>query len=137
MTQSGGENYDSRFCYMGATRFDALQEQLPLDVAILGIDAYTAICFDPNTNEATVTGQGGITLIGDGEEQRFMAGTKVPFDTFHASHRETVHREAPAQPRVCRRRHGSRGRGSAIRPPACDARSKASTSSRATKVSTC
>ena len=93
---SGGENYDSRFCYMGATRFDALQEQLPLDVAILGIDAYTAICFDPNTNEATVTGQGGITLIGDGEEQRFMNGTKVPFDAFHASHRETVHREAPA-----------------------------------------
>jgi cyanophycinase-like exopeptidase len=93
---SGGENYDSRFCYMGATRFDALQEQLPLDVAILGIDAYTAICFDPNTNEAIVTGQGGITLIGDGDEQRFMNGTKVPFDAFHASHRETVHREAPA-----------------------------------------
>jgi hypothetical protein len=94
--QSGGENYDSRFCYMGATRFDALQEQLPLDVAILGIDAYTAICFDPSTNEAIVSGQGGITLIGDGDEQRFMAGTKVPFDAFHASHRETVHREAPA-----------------------------------------
>jgi cyanophycinase-like exopeptidase len=93
---SGGENYDSRFCYMGAARFDALQEQLPLDVAILGIDAYTAICFDPNTNEATVSGQGGITLIGDGDEKRFMAGTKVPFDAFHASHRETVHREAPA-----------------------------------------
>jgi hypothetical protein len=43
-----------------------------------------------------VSGQGGITLIGDGDEQRFMDGTKVPFDAFHASHRETVHREAPA-----------------------------------------
>ena len=92
---SGGENYDSRFCYMGATRFDALQEQLPLDVAILGIDAYTAICFDPSTNEATVNGQGGITLIGDGAEQRFMAGSKVPFDVFHASNRQVVQQQAP------------------------------------------
>jgi hypothetical protein len=93
---SGGENYDSRFCYMGASRFNRLQEQLPLDVAILGIDAYTAICFDPNTEEATVTGQGGITLIGDGDEQRFLAGSKVPFDAFHASERQTSTREAVA-----------------------------------------
>jgi hypothetical protein len=93
---SGGENYDSRFCYMGATRFNKLQEQLPKDVAILGIDAYTAICFDPNTNEATISGQGGITLIGDGDEKRFMAGSKVPFDAFHASDRHTVVREVQA-----------------------------------------
>jgi hypothetical protein len=90
---SGGENYDSRFCYMGASRFDILQEQLPKDVPILGIDAYTAVCFDPNTNEATVSGQGGLTLIGDGDEKRFMAGSKVPFEAFHASHRDVVHRE--------------------------------------------
>jgi hypothetical protein len=94
--QSGGENYDSRFCYMGASRFNRLQEQLPLDVAILGIDAYTAICFDPSSNEATVSGQGGITLIGDGDEQRFLAGTRVPFDAFHASERRASTREAVA-----------------------------------------
>src|SRR5690606_383196 len=33
---SGGENYDSRFCYMGAKRFDTLQGLLPADVSILG-----------------------------------------------------------------------------------------------------
>ena len=93
--QSGGENYDSRFCYMGAARFDLLQAQLPLDVAILGIDAYTAICFDPATCEATVTGQGGITLIGDGAEQRFLAGASVPFATFHTSNRQVVAQRAP------------------------------------------
>jgi hypothetical protein len=82
---------------MGASRFDKLQEQLPKDVAILGIDAYTAVCFDPATNEATVSGQGGLTLIGDGDEKRFMAGSKVPFEAFHASDRQTVAREAPAR----------------------------------------
>ena len=72
---SGGENYDSRFCYMGAKRFDVLQERLPPDVTILGIDAYTGICFDPNTRSASVSGQGGVTLIGEGGIQRFEAGS--------------------------------------------------------------
>ncbi len=87
---SGGENYDSRFCYMGAKRFDALQACLPPDVAILGIDAYTAICFDPATQEASVAGQGGITLIGEGGSRRFEAGSSIPFEAFHSSAREVI-----------------------------------------------
>jgi hypothetical protein len=87
---SGGENYDTRFCYMGARRFDALQALLPPDVAILGIDAYTAISFDPATEAAAVSGQGGVTLIADGAERRFTAGSSLPFDAFHASSRALV-----------------------------------------------
>jgi hypothetical protein len=87
---SGGDNYDSRFCYMGAHRFDLLQERLPADVAILGIDAYTAICFDPATREATVSGQGGVTLIGDGAERRVESGEVAPFAGFSSSAREFV-----------------------------------------------
>jgi hypothetical protein len=87
---SGGENYDSRFCYMGARRFDVLQECLPGDVTILGLDAYTTICFDPATQEATVSGQGGITLIGDGAERRFETDSRIPFEAFHSSTRGVV-----------------------------------------------
>ena len=87
---SGGENYDSRFCYMGARRFDMLQELLPPDVSILGIDAYTAICFDPNTQYATVSGQGGVTLIADGAERRLRAGSRTPFKEFITSSRWRV-----------------------------------------------
>jgi hypothetical protein len=87
---SGGENYDSRFCYMGARRFDALQECLPPDVTILGIDAYTCVCFDPATRQATVSGQGTITLIGDGEERRYHSGEVVPFEAFQSSSRGVV-----------------------------------------------
>jgi hypothetical protein len=87
---SGGENYDSRFCYMGAKRFDLLQECLPGDVGILGIDAYTAICFDPATAEASVSGQGGVTLICDGAERRFESGASIPFDAFQSSTRAVV-----------------------------------------------
>jgi hypothetical protein len=93
---SGGENYDSRFCYMGARRFDVLQSCLPADVAILGIDAYTAICFDPNTRQATVSGQGGVTLIGEGGSRRFDAGSTVPFEAFKSSARDVVQTFDPA-----------------------------------------
>jgi cyanophycinase-like exopeptidase len=87
---SGGDNYDSRFCYMGAQRFDILQDKLPPDVTILGIDAYTCICFDPNTRTASVTGQGGMTLIGEGGVSRYESGSELPFDAFHSGAREVV-----------------------------------------------
>ena len=87
---SGGENYDSRFCYMGAHRFDLLQQRLPADVAILGIDAYTGIVFDPATQEATVSGQGGVSLIGDGAERRLESGESASFSAFSSSARGFV-----------------------------------------------
>ena len=93
---SGGDNYDSRFCYMGAKRFDALQERLPADVTILGIDAYTGICFDPSTRCASVSGQGGVTLIGESGVNRYEAGAELPFEAFHSGSRGVVPTFDPA-----------------------------------------
>jgi len=87
---SGGENYDSRFCYMGAIRYERLQEQLPDDVTILGIDEYTAIRFDALARSATVTGQGGVTIIAEGNVAVHPAGTVLTFEAFHSSHRAVV-----------------------------------------------
>lgn len=87
---SGGDNYDSRFCYMGARRFDVLQEKLPPEVTILGIDAYTCVCFDPKSQTASISGQGGITLIGEGGVRRYESGSELPFDTFHSGARAVV-----------------------------------------------
>ena len=87
---SGGENFDSRYCYVGAERFDVLQSLLPEDTTIVGIDAYTAVTFDPARQVATVSGQSGITLIGDGESRRCEAGEEVPFADFTSSHRRVV-----------------------------------------------
>ena len=87
---SGGDNYDSRFCYMGALRFDELQAKLPPEVTILGIDAYTCVCFDPNTGTAGVAGQGGVTLIGEAGVQRHEAGSELPFEAFRSGAREVV-----------------------------------------------
>jgi hypothetical protein len=92
---SGGDHYDTRFCYIGARRFDVLQQLLPPDVTIVGIDGYTAVTFDPGARLARVTGQGGMTTIGDGEMKFWPAGSQVPFDALHSSDRSlvTTHRE--------------------------------------------
>ncbi len=84
---SGGENYDSRFCYVGARRFAVLQQQLPADVTILGIDAYTAITLDPQQRLAAISGQGGLTVIGDGEQRHYGPGNGVPFAALQTNSR--------------------------------------------------
>lgn len=97
---SGGDNYDSRFCYVGAKRFDALQELLPPDVTILGIDGYTAVSFDPDRQVAVVSGQGAVTTLGDGEIRRWTAGEEVPFASFSAGARQVVRTQAEEPPRT-------------------------------------
>ncbi len=97
---SGGENFDSRYCYVGAERFDALQSLLPPDTTIVGIDAYTAVTFDPKTETARVLGQSGITLIGDGESRRVEAGESLPFGAFTSSERRVTATFDPAASRA-------------------------------------
>ncbi len=94
---SGGENYDSRFCYMGASRFEELQAHLPPDVAIMGIDEYTAARFDPDQGTVRVTGQGNVTIIADGVRAVYAPGSAIPLEAMHSSQRVVV--PADARPR--------------------------------------
>ena len=87
---SGGRNYDSRYCYLGAARFDAMQATLPSAVTILGIDAYTACTVDPARECLTISGQGGLSVIGDRAEGRFEAGQTVPLAALRSSSRALV-----------------------------------------------
>jgi len=77
---SGGEMYDSRFCYMGAARFEALRALLPPEVAILGIDAYTTVTFVPGVSGARVAGQRFATVIAGDERSTWPAGSTIPLD---------------------------------------------------------
>ncbi len=96
---SGGEHYDSRFCYMGAVRYERLQEQLPPDVTIFGIDEYTAVRFDPAARTASVSGQGGLTVLANGAATVHPAGTVLSFDDLHSSTRGVVRLQGD-EPRV-------------------------------------
>ncbi|TAK24525.1 MAG: cysteinyl-tRNA synthetase [Chloroflexota bacterium] len=58
----GGADFDSRRCFMGLDRFEALVAQLPDDTPILGIDEQTAAILDLGDGSGFVLGAGAITI---------------------------------------------------------------------------
>jgi cyanophycinase-like exopeptidase len=72
-----GGTHDTRFCYMGERRLRALEEMLPEDAWILGVDEHTALVIDLDAREATVSGRAGVTVRRRGVAERFPAGTRV------------------------------------------------------------
>lgn len=84
-----GQTYDTRFCFMGAARFQILQAQLPWDVVVLGIDEHTALTLDPRTQCGKVSGVGGVTIRYAGKETTYPSGTTIPFDQMRAVPVET------------------------------------------------
>jgi hypothetical protein len=52
-----GQNYDTRYCYLGEPRLLELESLLPEGVATLGVDEHTALIFDLNNDTLSVTGR--------------------------------------------------------------------------------
>ncbi|MGQ9669341.1 MAG: Type 1 glutamine amidotransferase-like domain-containing protein [Desulfosoma sp.] len=57
-----GGTHDTRYCYMGAKRFQVLESLLPQDALVLGLDEHTALVLDFVQGAATVRGVGTVTL---------------------------------------------------------------------------
>lgn len=87
--QEGG-THDTRFCYMGERRLAALEEMLPDDAWVLGVDEHTALVVDLNAGDVTVIGRSGITIRRRKILERFPAGTRVPIAALVAAARGTT-----------------------------------------------
>src|SRR5262245_23404469 len=85
-----GGTHDTRFCYMGERRLSALEEMLPDDAWVLGIDEHTALVVDLNAGEASVIGRGGVTMRRRGAADRLPAGTRMPIADLIASGRNVT-----------------------------------------------
>ena len=72
-----GGTHDTRYCYMGERRLRMLEEQLPDDVDILGVDEHTAAIFDLDASTVSIRGRGVLTLRRRGKSQRFENGTTI------------------------------------------------------------
>ncbi|MBM3686005.1 MAG: hypothetical protein FJW85_03265 [Actinobacteria bacterium] len=57
-----GGRHDTRYCYMGEQRLLELEEMLPADVGILGVDEHTAVVIDVESGAVDIMGAGGLTL---------------------------------------------------------------------------
>jgi hypothetical protein len=72
---SEGGNYDTRFCYLGEIRLIALEEQLPDDVATLGVDEHTAAIIDVANDTVTVKGRSNAYWRHHGDHKVLANGT--------------------------------------------------------------
>ena len=82
-----GGTHDTRFCYMGERRLSVMEELLPPDAWVLGVDEHTALVFDLDEGDATVTGRGVVTVRRRGVAERFPAGTRMPMTSLVAAAR--------------------------------------------------
>lgn len=80
-----GETYDTRYCYMGEPRLRILEDKLPFDGVIFGIDEHTAVTLDPSIQKCIVNGVGNVTLRYHGREKSFAAGSNFSFDQLRVS----------------------------------------------------
>jgi len=56
----GGQELDTRYCFMGEARFRALRRLLPPDVPLLGLEEHTALLWEASAGRGTVLGKGRV-----------------------------------------------------------------------------
>src|SRR5439155_6913438 len=62
-----GGTHDTRYSYLGERRLVLMEQQLPDDVFVLGVDEHTACIIDLDADTATITGLGAVTIRRRGE----------------------------------------------------------------------
>lgn len=77
-----GGRHDTRFCYMGESRLLELEQLLPSNVGVLGVDEHTAVVLEGSTVE--VHGAGGLTARFRDREQVIPAGETLSVDQLRA-----------------------------------------------------
>lgn len=76
----GGANLDTSRCYIGKARLETLLPTLSDGATVVGIDEHTALTLDFSERTCRVLGKGTVTLVHDGTEQVYQAGSN-----FHMS----------------------------------------------------
>lgn len=76
-----GGTHDTRFCFMGKSRFQKLEALLPDQATILGIDEHTACIIDLQAQRIDIQGIGDVTIRRMGREIKFGKGEHIPFET--------------------------------------------------------
>jgi len=93
-----GQGHDTRFCYMGERRLRLLEELLPEETYILGLDEHTGCTLDLEARRATVSGRGGVTVRRRGQSRFFGSGTSVDFEELWGQPAAAAVPEAPPAP---------------------------------------
>jgi cyanophycinase-like exopeptidase len=93
-----GGRHDTRYCYLGSQRLEAMESELPPDVGVLGVDEHTAVVIDTADGTVAVHGAGVMTLRHRGVSEVVPAGDSIALPDLAAllagaatGHATTVH----------------------------------------------
>lgn len=81
---SEGGHHDTRFCYLGERRLAILEESLPDDAHVIGIDEHTGVVLDLEADSATVIGNGNLTIRVRGRSESHPSGTVLSIDALRS-----------------------------------------------------
>ena len=84
-----GGHHDTRFCYLGERRLRLLEERLPDDAHVIGVDEHTGVVLDLDANTASVIGNGTITVRVRGESVVHHSGSVISIDQLRDPKRAT------------------------------------------------
>jgi len=101
-----GGSHDTRYCFMGASRFQQLQGLLPADVSVLGLDEHTACIVDFHEETFEIKGIGRAVLRRADEEIAFESENRFPLSVLRGQP-FSKHRRPEIEPQASPRRIGS------------------------------
>lgn len=84
-----GGHHDTRFCYLGERRLRVLEEQLPDDAHVIGVDEHTGVVLDLDANTASIIGNGTVTVRVRGESVVHRSGSVISIDQLRDPRRVT------------------------------------------------
>ncbi len=95
-----GGTHDTRYCYMGEPRFLQLEDMLPEEIPILGIDEHTACILDFEEERILIQGIGGVTLRRRDSQKVFHDGQSLTLSEFIAFLTPSVKKETGPAPEI-------------------------------------
>ena len=105
-----GGNHDTRYCYLGEQRLSTMEDELPAEAFVLGVDEHTVCLLDLAARTAQVLGSGVLTIRRHGQAHTVDSGCTVSFDQLAAAQPPVSGTPAAAD------QHGPDGTSSS-RPP--------------------
>ncbi len=72
--RDGGDELDTSRCFMGQGRFSLLQQLIPAEATLVGIDEHTSLIISFEQETCRVTGQGMVHVLRAGEQRDYSAG---------------------------------------------------------------
>ncbi|HSN06249.1 MAG TPA: hypothetical protein VLV82_02815 [Candidatus Angelobacter sp.] len=93
-----GGTHDTRFCWQGERRLRVLEDLLPADAFVLGVDEHTGLVLDLDSGAAEVVGRGTVVVRVHGDEWVVPTGETISVDAIAAHGRSAGNPEPMVRP---------------------------------------